>query len=276
MKINKILVPIDFSPCSKNALHYAANMANMMNAKIVLIHVLSIPTPFTDISYYMDLSVVEKMEDEIQNSMESLIRKTPELENTEKEVVENLSVVDGIVEKAKKHNVDLIIMGTHGTRGFNEIFFSSHAASVLKETRIPVLIVPEMFSSVNIKKIAFAGDYKELKEPSEIKLLRQIAKKFKAEVVIFNVSPEQEPISVERAFEAAQLEDYLKQTKHDYREITHNDIEAGIKEFMEEHKIDLLVMIPRRHTLIERMFRKSLTRKMAHHLAIPLLVLHDE
>lgn len=275
MKIKKILVPYDFSKCAENALELALEISKRTEAQLCLLNVSLMPIPYTEVNYYIDFKSLNDLEQMMKEHLYKLKQRKPELLGAETETVQMISVTDGIIERAKAQDIDLIVMGTKGAKGFNELLFGSNAAQVLRETEVPTLIVPETYTQKQFNKIGFASDYKSLKDPSETGMLAEFGRIFKAKVEIFNVNPTSEPISVETAFEASQLEDYLKETKHSYHQISNKNPEEGITDYIASHSIDLLAMVPRKHSLIEELFKRSLTKKMALHLDIPLLVMHD-
>jgi len=275
MKIKKILVPFDFSECAENALDFALEISKKTDAKLCLLNVSLMPIPYTEVNYYVDYGTLNELEETMKEHLYKLKQRKPELLGAETETVQMISVADGIIERTKAEDIDLIVMGTKGAKGFNELFFGSHAAQVLRETEVPTLIVPEQYTQNQVTKIAFASDYNSLDDMNETGMLAELGRVFDAEIEIFNVNPTSEPISVEKAFEAAQLEDQLEQTQHSYHEISNKNAEEGIMDYIASHKINMLAMVPRRHSLIEELFKRSLTKKMALHLDIPLLVMHD-
>jgi nucleotide-binding universal stress UspA family protein len=143
-KLSKILVPIDFSDCSKKALQYAVPFARQFGATITLLHVvhvnyvggpkvgaLDFPLIEADLrkSAQKQLAEVEATEVQPQTATETLVRIGPE-------VVE-------IVGAAKKLASDLIIISTHGRTGLEHVFMGSVAENVVRLAPCPVLVVRE-------------------------------------------------------------------------------------------------------------------------------------
>ncbi|MGI9544418.1 MAG: universal stress protein [Cyclobacteriaceae bacterium] len=275
MKIKKILVPFDFSKCAENALELALEISKRTEAQLCLLNVSLMPIPYTEVNYYIDFKSLNDLEQIMREHLYKLKQRKPELLGAETETVQMISVTDGIIDRAKAKDIDLIVMGTKGATGFNELLFGSNAAQVLRETEVPTLVVPETYTQTRFDKMAFASDYKSLENPSETSMLAELGRIFNSEIEIFNVNLTSEPISVDTAFEAAQLDDYLKEAKHSYHEISNKNAEEGILDYITSHNIDMLAMVPRKHSLIKELFKGSLTKKMALHLDIPLLVMHD-
>lgn len=143
--IQKILVPIDFSDYSKNALKYAVQFAKHFNAKMFLIYVVEpviypadfsmgqVAIPSTDI----DLS--KRAEEELNNLAKTAIDPSLQCEciiKTGKPFVE-------INDTAAEKDVDLIIIATHGHTGVEHLLFGSTAEKVVRKAPCPVLTLRE-------------------------------------------------------------------------------------------------------------------------------------
>lgn len=142
--INNILVPIDFSDYSKNALKYAVEFAKGFSAKLYLVYVVEpmiypadfsmgqIAIPSTDIDLHA------RAEEELKNLSKSinssLVVET--IIKTGKPFVE-------IIETAKEKDIDLIIIATHGHTGVEHLLFGSTAEKVVRKAPCPVLTLRE-------------------------------------------------------------------------------------------------------------------------------------
>lgn len=275
MKINKILIPFDFSQCAENALLYALEIKEKTGSEICLINISLMPGAYSQTGYYYDDSQLEEIVQVNRDHLIKMKKRIPALYGSQLETKAHITVVDGIKQRVEGGDIDMIVMGTKGLKGLNELLFGSHASQVLKETRIPTLVVPESYREHRLQKVALACDYQEMEDPWETYVLVELCKVFKSKLEIFNVNPLSEPISADQAYQAAQLEDYLKRIQHSYQEIKNKDVEKGIFEYITQHHIDLLTMVPRRHSMLEKLFNASMTGKVVRDVRIPLLVLHD-
>ncbi len=143
LAIQNILVPIDFSVHSKNALRYAVPMAEQYGATLHLIYVIE-PTIYpADLGFgQVVMPGVEselriKSEEELKNLVETEIgRKVPA-----DTVVRMGKPHQEILNEAKERNVDLIILATHGHTGVEQILFGSTAMRVVRLAKCPVMTV---------------------------------------------------------------------------------------------------------------------------------------
>ncbi len=139
--IKKILVPVDFSEYSKDALKYAVQFAKQFNAKLYIIYVIEPVIYPADFS--MGQVAIPSLENDIKNradeEMDSLIKSLvdPSLE-TEKIIKTGKPFVE-IIETARDLDADIIIMATHGHTGVEHLLFGSTAEKVVRKAPCPVL-----------------------------------------------------------------------------------------------------------------------------------------
>ncbi len=143
--INKILVPIDFSDYSKNALKYAADFARIFKAKIFLIYVIepviypadfsigqvTIPTP--------DVDMNARAQSELDNLAKSFVESSLEVET----IIKSGKPFVEINETASEKDIDLIIIASHGHTGVEHLLFGSTAEKVVRKAPCPVLTIRE-------------------------------------------------------------------------------------------------------------------------------------
>jgi nucleotide-binding universal stress UspA family protein len=148
---SKILVPVDGSTTALNGLAEALKLAKALQARIKLIHVANefIADPsFAPSVYYERL--IESMR---ANGKEVLAKAQAMAKEHDTEVEVELFETIGaraancIVAAAKQWQADLIVMGTHGRRGFKRLALGSDAEFVLRSAPVPVLMVREIVES---------------------------------------------------------------------------------------------------------------------------------
>ncbi|NKE65696.1 universal stress protein [Ramlibacter sp. RBP-2] len=141
----RILVPLDGSPTSERGLREAIRLASGQQATLFFLHVVDdfrMLVEMTSVRSYDEmlkglrhygLEILAKARHAAEEAgvhRESLLRE-----------VTNERVAQVIVDQAKQHNCDLIVMGTHGRRGFNRIAMGSEAEQVARTSAVPVLLV---------------------------------------------------------------------------------------------------------------------------------------
>ncbi len=143
-RIDKILVPVDFSRCSFEALKYAIRFADKVAAKILVFHAVSFGFAYTADGFAMyDLSALQETARKgAERAMTRFVREAKFVGVKFETVVTIGSPVDDICALTEKKNVDLIITATHGCTGFRHVMIGSTAEKLVRRADRPVLVVP--------------------------------------------------------------------------------------------------------------------------------------
>jgi hypothetical protein len=143
--------------------------------------------------------------------------------------------------------------------------------------KCPVLAISSDVKFKPIKNIAFACDYKEINDRQLLEPLKEFAKLFDAHISIVNVVRETAELipNTDQAIAGVKLEHSLEGTEHSFHYTQHNDVVEGINHFVTENHIDMVVMIPRMHSVLRNIFHEPQTKRMAFHTHVPLLSLHE-
>lgn len=271
-----ILVATDFSETAKNAVNYAAEVAKVTNAKLILFHV------YHDPIYLAEIPIMPPI-DEIKDDCIDCLKKI------EKEIHQKFGnklilecvckygfPVDEINQYAKESNVDMIVMGMEGTSYLSEKIIGNITTSLFKKAYCPVLAVDRQVRFKSIKNIVLASDYKDTESKAVLTPLIEVAKLFDSKIFILNVVQELETITtVGKAVEGIKINNALDSVKHSFHYSKSDDVIESINDFVEEHEIDLVVMIPRAHSPLHNLFHESNCKRMAFHSKVPLLALHE-
>ena len=142
--LNLILVPTDSSPGVEPALRWAATLAEVSNAHIVLLHVLDFltpaiaaATPEMEMGVWIDDQVIQQARDEASATIARLATGLPRART----LIREGKPRDVILEVAAEVHADLIVMGTHGLTGLAHMLLGSVSEHVVRHSPIPVLTV---------------------------------------------------------------------------------------------------------------------------------------
>lgn len=136
----RILVPVDFSACSLDALEYGVLIAQRSKASMKLLHVLE------PVSYGLDFTLPHPSKHESSKTastkrLSALVSAISSAGLVSDFLILGGLPVDSILDAARTQSTDLIVMGTHGRRGLSHVFFGSVAEAVLRRSSCPVLTV---------------------------------------------------------------------------------------------------------------------------------------
>jgi acetoin utilization protein AcuB len=134
----KILCPVDFDENSAAALEVAAQIARRNDGDVLVLHIVPMVLPATDVPVYTD--VYKQQQEAARNRVKELAES--HLRGVKHESVVRLTgPASGILAIARKINPDVIVMATHGRRGVSRFLLGSVAEAVLREAQCPVLTV---------------------------------------------------------------------------------------------------------------------------------------
>jgi nucleotide-binding universal stress UspA family protein len=142
-RIKEILVPIDFSDCSKKALRYAVALAKEHEASLTLLYVLFTPAPIGENSALDYLHASNETRCKAQRDLAALAAAEVHGQVIAKSFVRAGSPTSEILEAAESIPADMIVMSTHGRTGLKHALLGSVTEQVVRRAPCPVLIVRE-------------------------------------------------------------------------------------------------------------------------------------
>lgn len=273
----KILVPVDFSPCSYNALEYAMRFAQKNHSKIVLLHAYHVPIPVAEMEVYIDVERVSNFEKETKAKMEELVQTYPQLPALmEEQYTRTAFAIEAINKQIEESQCDLVIMGTHGaTNTFDELV-GSNTLHTIKQCAVPVLAIPANYQGSEIQNILFAFDYQPLESRDDLQPLIEFSQAQGAEVHIVHITDRLDRLHDSEISQAKMLEQHLKGVPHHYYMMEAEHIEDGLMEYIDKHNIEVIAVMPRKHNVWEKLFKSSISKQLIHHSTIPILAFHHQ
>ncbi|MGZ8557450.1 MAG: universal stress protein [Chitinophagaceae bacterium] len=271
-----VIVLTDFSPAALNATNYAADMALAIKATILLLHVYQLPLSVSDTPIVL-LSVEEMKE----TAETKLARLKKDLEHITSDALEintearlgNLS--DEAEDCCKKIEPFAVVMGTKGHTAVERALFGSNAITIIKHLSYPVICVPTGKEyGTGIKKIGFACDFREVKETTPVAAIKTIVQEFQSELHVLNVDHDNQKFKADTPQQSVLIHNVLEELNPKYHYLENRDIEDGINEFAETNNLDLVITIPKKHKLLEGLFKKSSTKQLVFQSHVPVMCVH--
>jgi len=267
-----ILVPTDFSSAADNATEYAAHLSSDIHASMLLLHVYH--APMID-AMTPDLLISP---DDLQKIHERKLRsKAHELEKKYHIRVRYQATMGFAVDEivSREEDTDLIVMGMRGAGIIGEALFGSISTDTMRKAHVPILVIPQNAHYQGLKQVVFACDYDSKTNLKTLDYLKELVKAFQSKIYVVNVVKKEEVLSLDKAVIGVKLENKLNDVEHSYSFLENNDFVQEVNDFAHNHRADMIAIIPHRHNLIERLFHKSNSKRMAFHTDLPLLALPD-
>lgn len=270
--MKKILVPTDFSDQAENALKVAAQLAKKHKSEIYLLHVLEIPLHEVDaLSSYNNLPEAIFFMKLAHKQFEKLKEKEYLKDIVVHENVEILKIFKGVFQVCKKHDIDLVVMGSNGASGLREMLIGSNTEKVVRTSTTPVLVIKNKHESFDINNFVFASDFKEeSKIPYKKATIFAKASKSKMHLLMVN-TPNNFLTSTnanKRMTDFANGFDFKDYTTNIYNDV---NIEKGIMNFSASIDADLIGMSTHGRQGISHFFNGSISEDLVNHAKRPVI-----
>ncbi|REG90362.1 universal stress protein [Algoriphagus antarcticus] len=265
----KIIIPVDFSENSINALNFAVALAGKKDSEIILVHVIEAVFDFASQASI----AIESLHRDASSLMQNTLAKYQDSNLKFTKIIKEGTASISIARIAKDSDATLIVMGTQGASGIKAALIGSTTINVIKETSVPVLVVPAESTASEIRKVALALEFSSHEE------------KFIDWVIDMSIRWERgmEFVHVQTASDLKEepgiqkLEEFvishypgLPVKIHTFYAKTPVE---GLDQFLEENENVILVMCHQHKNLWEQVLNRSQTIQMVFHSKVPLLVM---
>jgi nucleotide-binding universal stress UspA family protein len=272
--MKKILVPVDFSVQAEYAAKVAVNIAKLTNSKIYLLHMLELPTGVIDPSNYGSSSntpttllflkrAYQKFED---------FKKLPFFEGVKmQDSVLFHKAYDGIIEESEKHGIDLIVMGSKGTSGLEEMLVGSNTEKVVRNSNVPVLVVKQEIKNFKIENIVFASNF-NLDARVTFQKILDFTSIFNAKLHLLKINTIHNFETTKKSSDAIRsfindfdLENY---TLNIYNDVS---VELGVLNFAKTIDADMILLNTHGRRGLAHLFSGSISEDLANHAKLPVI-----
>jgi nucleotide-binding universal stress UspA family protein len=271
---NNILLPTDFSENAWSATEYATKLFANEDCNFYFLHASQPPSGRISVS---STKLARVMAD---NDLKSLSEFKAKAENTFPNSKHKFNILlsqndlfDAIEVTISQHGIDLVIMGTKGASRSEDLFFGSNTVNVIKRIKSSaVLMIPDGFNFVKPKQIAFPTDFNR-SYGKEIEYVKQMCGLYKSKISVVHISDNLELSEAQHEQQKA-LESVLEHIPHSFNSVLDSGKkEHAIKDFIEEHDIDILAMIYYTHSFLEYVIKEPVIKRIGFHPTIPFLVI---
>lgn len=276
--MKKILVPTDFSEQAENALDVAYKIARRSNATITLLNVIESPGGSASFDTMGGASTIDPMDNVfIVEMMKSMKNKMDEVVNNSKYSDVNLehevrvgNPFSSISSDVVKHEMDLVVMGSRGSSGVEEVLIGSNTEKVVRRAKCPVLTVKNKINIDAVKDIVFASDFKE-DQAEVIRELKKLQQLFGAKLHMVKVNTPNN-FSSERDMKRLMQDFVDKNQVENYDLHIYNDVveEDGIIYFAEDINADMIALATHGRTGLMHLLSGSIAEDVVNHSKRPV------
>jgi len=290
--MKKILIPVDFSDASEQAITYTMNWTEKWEVEIQLVHVVYFPVPEHTIpSYGMYTPVTstqaaqDELEKEARENMQQLVNDFRVRAKNRKHAIdihgETLvgEPVKQVIDLVNDFRPDLMVIGVKQRNFLGRLLWGSSAPSLISQTPVPILTVPEDKKYEGIQEVAYASDF----DPSDKEVFTRMYHFLAEDNPTFHcihVVDQQDSIVINEQLDymenmlKAHMEERGTQSDVKYDLLVSNDLVKAIEEYVERKNIDLVVLGTHKRKLLGKLLNPSHTKKLLLHISCPLLIFH--
>lgn len=275
--IQKILIPIDFSETSMLAIEHGGFIAQLFKAELVLLHVIekhweqfSIIAPELRVSPPDDLiNLIEKRLAEVASDILSRYGvKSMHITSTG-------NIFNEILSVSKEHNVDLVVMGTHGTSGVMEFFIGSNTFKMVTQSECPVISVQAHSKKIGFKDILLPID-DSAHSRQKVNHAIVLAKHFASKIHILGLSDSDKDIDVKKfEIKLEQIEEYIKKCDLPFtrKTVDGKNQATTTYDYAKSVNADLIVIMTDQDENITGRLMGTFAQQIINHSKIPVLTI---
>jgi len=275
--MKEIVVAVDFSDCSVNAMEHAVNIADKSELDLTMVWVNN--PNITKIKISSDKS--DELTKEVSQQFDQLIAqysKDLKKSNISYKIREG-QIYAEIIKEAKENNATMIIAGTHGTTGYENFFIGSNANKIVANAPCPIITIrADRPISRNLSRIVLPID-STLETRQKVPFTITLAKLYDAEIYILGLftSKVQDVQHTVKQY-ARQVAQYLEDenVKFNAEFIASDNITRNIIEYAGKTDANLISIMARQEKTTSNLWLGSYAQQMVNHSPIPVLTIHEK
>ncbi|TDE08151.1 universal stress protein [Dyadobacter psychrotolerans] len=260
--MKKILVPCDFSPCCENALRFAIELAGKCRAEVIILTILRLPEKLSDTK---DLYLYRK---QAKSGFEK-IKKIYQLPIRIRHEITVGKILPEILGCITRKNINLVVMGTKGSRGWEQVFMGSNTEKVVRASPVPVLSIKGLTAVGLIKNIVIPCDLRH-HQYEFIEKVKFLQKTFQARLHLLRINTD---VRIKTSTLESRLQEYV--VHYGLGDTTCNvrfedDEREGIVHFVKEMNADMIAMSTHGNLDAGHLFATSIAADVVNHANIPV------
>lgn len=272
--MKKILVPCDFSSTAVQAFELAAEIAAIHQGEVMVLHAIEfVPayeTSFVAQPYAFNSTVIEELETDARKSFDEMVHSHNLDALTVGFYTDHGPVTDTIKQFIDDHDIDLVVMGTHGASGLKEFFIGSTTEKIVRSSHVPVLSVKSPVNLASIKNIVFPVE-PDLHQQDFINRIKELQNFLGAHLHVLHVNTNINTAD-ERKVKAS-LNDYIQYyglTDYTINIINDTTEENGIMRFTNDINADMIAMATHGRKGLAHFFSGSIAEDLVNHVSCPI------
>jgi len=267
--IETILVGIDYTKSSDNALEYAIMMAAKSDASIMLFHMYETPVVHTfSGAYFISFTELQAYnQGKLEKYKANLLKKHPRV--SIETFATYKTVKAGVDDLIKSRKIHYVVLGLESKTKFSKFLYGTTGLDIAGKISCPVIIVPENYKEHKLKHAILAVDNRKSVSAKLMKKVQKFNKHFglQKELVHFKTADE-------FLFQDSKKTRAIDKKTH-AKVVECDNFETGILNYAKSNKVDLIGIVSHSHSLMYNLFNESNTKVLAFKSKVPVMSLHE-
>jgi nucleotide-binding universal stress UspA family protein len=269
-----IVAPVNFTPNSGNAARYAADMAVTVGAELRLLNVLQLPVSVAEfpLNDYVFNEMQESGAEALKKLREELVARTQGKLKVDTHM--EIGSVDAVIERYCKDNDPfVVVMGATG-HSMETALVGSNVAAAVRRLPYPLIVVPESVQFRGIGKVVLACDLDDIFGGMPVKpaFLKELRTLFQTQFEVVNVNTNKQAQSRAAVMDDEVWKSCLEEAFPKVHVVETDNVESGVDQYIRENGADMLMVFPKKHSLLE--FHRSHSKRLALHGNVPIMCIH--
>jgi nucleotide-binding universal stress UspA family protein len=278
-----LLIPIDFTFASENAINFAAEWSRKyLYERIILLKsfytsmfenvIMSGEYANVDQGYLNRIR--EHKAEKLNILREYLDEKTGDGILVQSFITE-LPLLRSIIQIIKSEQPEMILLGSDKTNIANAALVSGNVISIAKSSPIRALVVPSNYIYQPVEKALVPCDFNAIDTLNKINRLRSSPRWHDVELLVLNIDPKERNSDSDEKLRIAEdsLHNYLKNFKHEIHYVVDKDIIDGILNFKKIKEVQLIMAFPGRYSFLYSLTHKNISEALYQNTTLPVMIL---
>lgn len=278
-----LLIPVDFTPASENAVNFAIEWASKyLYERIILVksfytsmyESVIMAGEFANVDQHYLNRIREKEKERLDNLCKAVNEKTNDAISVQSSVSE-MPLVRTVNQLIKSEQPEMILLGYDQADNYNAAFVSGNVITIAKSSPVRVLIVPANCPYEPIYEVLVPCNFNTVESLNKINSLRASKRWDDVKLLVLSVNARGPHINPDEKFNAAEtnLHEYLKNFKHEIYYAEGKDVIRGILNFPKITEVQLMFALPGRYSFLYSLTHKSVSEALYKNTVLPVMIL---
>lgn len=269
-----IVAPVNFTPNSRNAAFYAADMALTVEADLYLLYVLQLPVSVAE--FPLNDYVFNEMQESGAEALSQLQQELSKRTEGKLKVFTHMEIggVEAKIEEYCKGKHPFVVVMGASEHSLETALAGSNLTAAVRRLPYPLIIVPEYAKFNGMRKVVLACDLDDVSEgmPVKYSFLKDLRDIFHSQFDVVNVNTNTQARRVDAVSDIVAWKASMHESFPEVHIVNVDNVELGVGQYLFEHGADMLVVFPKKHNFFA--FHKSHAKRLALNGSVPIMSIH--